>query len=93
MKRWLCTVDRSSDRGHLFMREGEGCEEPFEHDGTTLQSRGRKWHVERSPARELDDFWLESGRVVIGIPGGFPATLAGFGLGKGLDGTWVWAEG
>ncbi|PKI54255.1 hypothetical protein CRG98_025352, partial [Punica granatum] len=35
MKRWLCTMDRPSDRDHLFTGEGEGCEEPFERDGTT----------------------------------------------------------
>ncbi|PKI60860.1 hypothetical protein CRG98_018733 [Punica granatum] len=35
MKRRLCTVDRPSDRDHLFMRKGEGCEEPFEQDGMT----------------------------------------------------------
>ncbi|OWM65106.1 hypothetical protein CDL15_Pgr002266 [Punica granatum] len=35
VKRWLCTVDRPSDRDHLFTGEGEGCEEPFERDGTT----------------------------------------------------------
>ncbi|PKI58317.1 hypothetical protein CRG98_021294 [Punica granatum] len=40
-------------------------------------------------AREFDDFWLKSGRVVIRIPGGFPMVLAGFGLDLGLDGTWV----
>ncbi|OWM65115.1 hypothetical protein CDL15_Pgr027185 [Punica granatum] len=45
MKRWLCTVDRPSDRDHLFTGEGEGCEEPFERDGTTRQSRGTKWHA------------------------------------------------
>ncbi|PKI63836.1 hypothetical protein CRG98_015820 [Punica granatum] len=37
MKRRLCTVVWLSDR--------EGYEEPFERDGTTRQSRGRKWHV------------------------------------------------
>ncbi|PKI50085.1 hypothetical protein CRG98_029523 [Punica granatum] len=37
----------------------------------------------RHDARMFDDFWLKSGRVVTGIPGGFPAILAGFGLGKG----------
>ncbi|PKI46861.1 hypothetical protein CRG98_032747, partial [Punica granatum] len=42
---WLCTVDRPSDRDHLFTREGEGCEEPFERDGTTLRSRGKKCYV------------------------------------------------
>ncbi|PKI48247.1 hypothetical protein CRG98_031362 [Punica granatum] len=50
-----CTVDRPSDRDHLFTREGEGCEEPFERDGTTLRSRGRKWHawLARCAAREI----------------------------------------
>ncbi|OWM80556.1 hypothetical protein CDL15_Pgr015568 [Punica granatum] len=38
-------VDRPSDRDHLFTGKGEGCEEPFERDGTTRQSRGRRWHV------------------------------------------------
>ncbi|OWM72669.1 hypothetical protein CDL15_Pgr002565 [Punica granatum] len=45
VRRRLCTVDRPSDRDHLFTREGEGCEEPFERDGTTRQSRGTKWHA------------------------------------------------
>ncbi|PKI74821.1 hypothetical protein CRG98_004839 [Punica granatum] len=45
VKRWLCTVDRPSDRDHLFKGEGEGCDEPFERDGTTRQSRGRNRHV------------------------------------------------
>ncbi|PKI42990.1 hypothetical protein CRG98_036615 [Punica granatum] len=49
VKRWLCTVDRPSDRDHLFAREGEGCEEPFERDGTTVRSRGKKWHAWRYP--------------------------------------------
>ncbi|OWM72673.1 hypothetical protein CDL15_Pgr010274 [Punica granatum] len=38
-------MDRPSDRDHLFMGEGEGYEEPLERDGTTWQSRGRKWYV------------------------------------------------
>ncbi|PKI43212.1 hypothetical protein CRG98_036397 [Punica granatum] len=38
-------VERLSDRDHLFTGESEGCEEPLEHDGTTRQSRGKKWHV------------------------------------------------
>ncbi|OWM70400.1 hypothetical protein CDL15_Pgr008689 [Punica granatum] len=46
MKRRLCTVGRPSDRDHLFTGEGEGCEEPFERDGTTHRSRGKKWHVD-----------------------------------------------
>ncbi|OWM76953.1 hypothetical protein CDL15_Pgr011678 [Punica granatum] len=47
MGEWrLCTVDRPSDLDHLFTGEGEGCEEPFERDGMTLRSRGKKWHVE-----------------------------------------------
>ncbi|PKI55959.1 hypothetical protein CRG98_023650 [Punica granatum] len=45
MKRWLCTVDRPSDRDHLFTREDEGSEEPFERDGMTRQSHGRNRHV------------------------------------------------
>ncbi|OWM77599.1 hypothetical protein CDL15_Pgr016997 [Punica granatum] len=45
VERWLCTVDRPPDRDHIFTGEGEGYEEPFERDGTTPQSRGRKWHV------------------------------------------------
>ncbi|PKI59201.1 hypothetical protein CRG98_020402 [Punica granatum] len=44
-KRILCTVGRPSDRDHRFTGEGEGCEEPFDRDGTTRQSRGKKWHV------------------------------------------------
>ncbi|OWM76330.1 hypothetical protein CDL15_Pgr020638 [Punica granatum] len=55
MKRRLCTVDRPSDRDHLFTREGEGREEPFERDGTTLRSRGRKWHVEELGCTRLGD--------------------------------------
>ncbi|PKI61989.1 hypothetical protein CRG98_017621 [Punica granatum] len=47
VKRWLCTVDRPSDRDHLFTSEGEGCEEPFERDGSTRQSRRAKWHAWR----------------------------------------------
>ncbi|OWM72780.1 hypothetical protein CDL15_Pgr024832 [Punica granatum] len=46
VKRWLCTVDQPSDRDHLFTGEGEGGEEPLERDGTTRQSRGKKWHVD-----------------------------------------------
>ncbi|PKI78843.1 hypothetical protein CRG98_000768 [Punica granatum] len=85
MKRWLCTVDRPSDRDHLFTGEGEGCEEPFKRDGTTRQSRGEERHVvrARTRAREFGDFWFKSGRVVTGIPGGFPMILAVSGLGKG----------
>ncbi|OWM84425.1 hypothetical protein CDL15_Pgr018884 [Punica granatum] len=45
MKRRLCTVGRPSDRDRLFTEEGEGCEKPFERDGTTRRSRGKKWHV------------------------------------------------
>ncbi|PKI57280.1 hypothetical protein CRG98_022319 [Punica granatum] len=45
MRRWLCTVDRPPDRDHLFTREGEGYEEPFERDGTTRQSRGGNRHI------------------------------------------------
>ncbi|PKI58537.1 hypothetical protein CRG98_021069 [Punica granatum] len=51
VERRLCTVDWPSDSDHLFTGEGEGCEEPFERDGTTRRSRGRKWHVGRSPVR------------------------------------------
>ncbi|OWM73861.1 hypothetical protein CDL15_Pgr018921 [Punica granatum] len=54
MKRWLCTVDRPSDRDHLFTRDGEGCEEPLECDGTTRQSRGAKWHIVRARSRAGD---------------------------------------
>ncbi|PKI75886.1 hypothetical protein CRG98_003720 [Punica granatum] len=32
-------------------------------------------------ARKFGDVWLKSGRAVIGIPGGFPLILAGFGHG------------
>ncbi|PKI62779.1 hypothetical protein CRG98_016822 [Punica granatum] len=45
MMRWLCTVDRPSDRDHFFTGEGEGREEPLEWDGTTRQSRGAKWYA------------------------------------------------
>ncbi|OWM86323.1 hypothetical protein CDL15_Pgr020631 [Punica granatum] len=45
MRRRLCTVGRPSDRDHLFTREGEGYEEPFERDGTTRRSRGTKRHA------------------------------------------------
>ncbi|PKI41732.1 hypothetical protein CRG98_037888 [Punica granatum] len=48
MERRLCTVDRSSDRDHLFTGEGGCYEEPFERDGMTRQSRGAKWHVWRA---------------------------------------------
>ncbi|PKI70905.1 hypothetical protein CRG98_008700 [Punica granatum] len=51
MKRGLCTVVWLSDRDHLFMGESEGCEGPFERDGTTRQSRGRKWQVWRTRMR------------------------------------------
>ncbi|OWM64716.1 hypothetical protein CDL15_Pgr005979 [Punica granatum] len=51
VERWLCTVDRPSDRDHLFTGEGEGCEEPFERDGTTRRSRGKKWHIGRLGVR------------------------------------------
>ncbi|OWM90291.1 hypothetical protein CDL15_Pgr014129 [Punica granatum] len=56
MKRWLCTVDRPSDRDHLFTGEGEGCEEPFERDGTTRQGRGAKWHAWRARMRPVTSF-------------------------------------
>ncbi|PKI68878.1 hypothetical protein CRG98_010733 [Punica granatum] len=39
------TRNRFSDRDHLFTGESEGYEEPFERDGTTRRSRGKKWHV------------------------------------------------
>ncbi|PKI71770.1 hypothetical protein CRG98_007836 [Punica granatum] len=42
-------------------------------------------------AREFGNFWLESGWVVTGIPGGFPMILAGFGLGLGPTNEWEWA--
>ncbi|PKI52416.1 hypothetical protein CRG98_027197 [Punica granatum] len=45
VERRLSTVERPSDRDHLFTGESEGYEGPFERDGTTWQSRGRKWHV------------------------------------------------
>ncbi|PKI71903.1 hypothetical protein CRG98_007708 [Punica granatum] len=45
VERRLCTVDRPSDRDHLFTGKGEGCEEPLERDGTTRRSRGKKWNV------------------------------------------------
>ncbi|PKI61999.1 hypothetical protein CRG98_017608 [Punica granatum] len=45
MKRRLSTVEWLSDRDHLFTGESEGCEEPLERDGTTRQSRGKKWQV------------------------------------------------
>ncbi|OWM77068.1 hypothetical protein CDL15_Pgr002592 [Punica granatum] len=51
VERWLCTVNRPSDHDHLFTGEGEGCEEPFERDGTTRRSRGEKWHVGRLGVR------------------------------------------
>ncbi|PKI40050.1 hypothetical protein CRG98_039561 [Punica granatum] len=51
MKWWLCTVDRPSYHDHLFTRDGEGCEEPLECDGTTRQSHGAKWHVVRARLR------------------------------------------
>ncbi|PKI75393.1 hypothetical protein CRG98_004222 [Punica granatum] len=47
MKLRLCTVGRASDHDHLFTEEGEGCEEPFERDGATRRSRGKKWHIGR----------------------------------------------
>ncbi|PKI75899.1 hypothetical protein CRG98_003698 [Punica granatum] len=84
----------SADSDHLFTREGESCEEPFERDSTTRRSCGEKRHVVRArlhPVREFGDFWFESGRVVTGIPGGFPAILAGFGLGLGWTNEWEWA--
>ncbi|OWM91084.1 hypothetical protein CDL15_Pgr028136 [Punica granatum] len=65
VKRWLCTVDRPSDRDHRFTGEGEGCEEPFKCDGTTRQSRGKEWHVVKARTRPVSDFgtrlyfWLE----------------------------------
>ncbi|PKI26062.1 hypothetical protein CRG98_049249, partial [Punica granatum] len=40
VERRLCTVDRPSDRDHLFTGESEGYEGPFEREGTTRQSRG-----------------------------------------------------
>ncbi|PKI68508.1 hypothetical protein CRG98_011104 [Punica granatum] len=73
-------MDRLSDRDHLFTGESEGREEPFERDGTTRRSRGKKWHV------------VESGRVVAEKPGGFPMVLAGFGLGTGWTNEWEWAR-
>ncbi|OWM77180.1 hypothetical protein CDL15_Pgr027118 [Punica granatum] len=56
-ERWLCTVDRPSDRDHLFTGEGEGGEEPFERDGTTRRSRGRKWHVDEIRCARLRGLW------------------------------------
>ncbi|PKI60409.1 hypothetical protein CRG98_019194 [Punica granatum] len=41
-----CTVERLSDRDHLFTGESEGCEKPLEREGTTRHCRERKWHVE-----------------------------------------------
>ncbi|PKI78946.1 hypothetical protein CRG98_000658 [Punica granatum] len=45
VERWLCTVDRLSDRDHLSTGKSEGYEGPFERDGTTRQGRGAKWHA------------------------------------------------
>ncbi|OWM75322.1 hypothetical protein CDL15_Pgr012282 [Punica granatum] len=45
VERRLCTVDRPSDRDHLFTGESEGYEGPFEREGMTRQSFGEKWHV------------------------------------------------
>ncbi|PKI54304.1 hypothetical protein CRG98_025295 [Punica granatum] len=45
VERGLCTVERPSDRDHLFTGESVGCEGPFERDGTTRRSHGKKWHV------------------------------------------------
>ncbi|PKI68253.1 hypothetical protein CRG98_011333 [Punica granatum] len=45
VERGLCTVEGLSDRDHLFTGESVGCEGPFESDGTTRRSRGKKWHV------------------------------------------------
>ncbi|PKI66958.1 hypothetical protein CRG98_012623 [Punica granatum] len=45
VERGLCTVERLSDRGHLFTGESVGREGPFERDGTTCRSHGKKWHV------------------------------------------------
>ena len=41
---------------------------------------------------KFENFWVKSGRVVTGIPGGFPTVLAGFGLGKEWYELWEWAE-
>ncbi|PKI55407.1 hypothetical protein CRG98_024180 [Punica granatum] len=51
MKRGLCTGVWLSDRDHLFTGESEGCERPFERDGTTRRSRGKKWHSWRARMR------------------------------------------
>ncbi|PKI48219.1 hypothetical protein CRG98_031374 [Punica granatum] len=45
VKRASCTVERLSDRDHLFTGESVGREGPFARDGTTRRSRGKKWHV------------------------------------------------
>ncbi|PKI70814.1 hypothetical protein CRG98_008809 [Punica granatum] len=44
-RRRLCTVVWLLDRDHLFTGKSEGCEGPFERDGTTRRSRGKEWHV------------------------------------------------
>ncbi|PKI67427.1 hypothetical protein CRG98_012177 [Punica granatum] len=50
---------------------------------TTWRKRGRHASSDHGMAKDFGDFWLKSGRVVIGIPGGFPSVLASFGLGMG----------
>ncbi|OWM70411.1 hypothetical protein CDL15_Pgr008700 [Punica granatum] len=65
MKRRLCTVGWPLDCDHLFTREGEACEEPFERDGTTRRCRGKKWHVDEVRCARLGGLgtrlllWLE----------------------------------
>ncbi|PKI64866.1 hypothetical protein CRG98_014733 [Punica granatum] len=55
----------------------------------SLGKTGRHARSGHGTARKFDDFWFKSGRVVTGIPGGFPVVLAGFSLAKGLGGTWM----
>ncbi|PKI48746.1 hypothetical protein CRG98_030860 [Punica granatum] len=81
-------------------RANDGCARLIDPRTVTTSSRGRV-RVVRSPlnvmarlakvAREFGDFWLKSGRVVAGKPGGFPTISAGFGLGTSWTSEWEWA--
>ncbi|PKI53774.1 hypothetical protein CRG98_025828 [Punica granatum] len=58
----------------------------------TRVTHGTRFSFRLEPdAREFGDFWFKSGRVVTGIPGGFPVILASFGLGTGWTKVREWA--
>ncbi|OWM69405.1 hypothetical protein CDL15_Pgr013183 [Punica granatum] len=56
MKRWLCTVDRPSDRDYFFTGEGEGCEE-----NPVKEKRMKRWLCTVDRPSDRDYFFTGEG--------------------------------